>query len=216
MHKKLPIFVLILFTILFTVHEMSLYAQEPEAGQSTSPPQPQQKNSDISFNFDDEDVFSAIQTIFGDILKVNYIIDPQVKGRVNLRTVTPVAKENVLPLMKTILKLNGIGILEENNLYKIVRISEISKEQIKPHVFVFPVQNSNAKHVASVLQQILLGIKPAAPVKPAAITQETQSSAPQPQVSGEQTGGDALVSGVTKIFHDEITNTIIILSTPED
>lgn len=210
--KALHCFLLIIPCFFLLASHFSLaYAQEAS-------PEEHVKKDEFSFNFDDEDVFSAIQIIFGDILKVNYIIDPQVKGRVNLRTVTPVAKEDILPLMKTILKLNGIGIIEEENLYRIVRISEISKEKTKPHVFVFPVQNSNAKHVASVLQQILLGIKPAAPapVKSADIIYEKQSSALQPQVSVEQTGGEAIVSDVTKIFHDEITNTIIILSTPED
>ena len=42
-----------------------------------------------SFFFDDADVFEVIQTVFGEVLRVNYIIDPQVKGRVNFRTTTP-------------------------------------------------------------------------------------------------------------------------------
>ena len=36
----------------------------------------------ISLNFDDADVFSVIQTVFGDILRVNYVVDPRIKGRV--------------------------------------------------------------------------------------------------------------------------------------
>lgn len=210
--KALHCFLLLasLFLLLTSLFS-SVYAQETSAEQLI-------KKDEFSFNFDDEDIYSAIQIIFGDILKVNYVIDPQVKGRVNLRTVTPVARKDILPLMETILKLNGIGVLEENNLYRIVPLSDISKGLIRPKVFVFPVQNSSAKHVASVLQQILLGIKPSAPpsVKSVAVTEETQSSPPQPQAAVEQRGGDAVVSDVTKIFHDEVTNTIIILSTQDD
>lgn len=209
----------IFYFSFFTFHFSLIYAQEPERQNSSAlkseiRSEPANlKKDEFSFNFDDEDVFSVIQTIFGDILKVNYIIDPQVKGRVNLRTVTPVAKESILPLMEIILRLNGIGIVEANNLYRIVHISGISKEPIKPQVFVYPVQNSKAKNVASLLQQILLGMKPST---------ETQSSLPgqtgntQPQASIIQTGGEALVSNVTRIFPDEITNTIIILATSED
>jgi len=39
----------------------------------------------ISLNFDDADIYSVIQTVFSEILKVNYIIDPKVKGRVTFR-----------------------------------------------------------------------------------------------------------------------------------
>ena len=34
----------------------------------------------VSFNFDDADVYSVIQTIFGEALKVNYVIDPGSKA----------------------------------------------------------------------------------------------------------------------------------------
>jgi general secretion pathway protein D len=271
----------------------------------------------VSFNFDDADVFSVIQTIFGDVLKVNYIVDPNVKGRVNFRSVAPVAKEDVLPLMEVILRLNGIGIVEESGLYRIVPISDISKEpapvgigresekveisgkallqvipikyvqssemvrvltpflskdalivdvpkgnyiivvdtdanvkrllelvkvfdseQLKlvtPQIFVYPVQNSKATDVASLLQQIFLGAKPTPAAKtptPAAGTPtsaaRTPTSAaktptpaaaratPQPQTSAGGEGGESLVSEITKIFPDEVTNSIIILATPED
>ncbi|MGZ6231240.1 MAG: hypothetical protein ACXWMO_10795, partial [Syntrophales bacterium] len=34
----------------------------------------------ISLNFDDADIYSVIQTVFSEILKFSYIIDPRVKG----------------------------------------------------------------------------------------------------------------------------------------
>lgn len=287
------LFILLFFTL---INYSLLYAKEPQ-------PETRSKSATVekdkfTFFFDDGDVFSAIQTIFGDILKVNYIIDPQVKGRVNLRTVTPVAKEDILPLMEVILRLNGIGIIEENNLYRIVPISGISKEptdvsigrdpekiqitgkaliqvvplnyiqssdlikvltpfisnsasiidvpksnhivlidtdanvkrllkligffdseyikQIKPQVFVYPVQNSKAKDIASLLQQIFLNAEPSAAVKSSDVNEKTQSLTPQPLASVKQTAGETLVSDFTKIFPDEITNSIIILAQPDD
>ncbi len=265
------------------------------------------KRGDVSFNFDDADVYSVIQTIFGDVLRVNYIVDPSVKGRVTFRSVAPVTREEVMPLMEVILRLNGIGIVEEGGLYRIVPIADISKEpapvnlgrepervqitgkalvqvvpvryiqstemvrvltpflsknaviidvpksnyiiisdtdanvkrllqlvdvfdseklkQVTPQVFVYAVQNSKAKDVASLLQQIFLGAKaqtaakPAAtPAKPAAAGQPplAPQQQSQPQVSMGHAGTDALISESTKIIPDEITNSVIILATPED
>jgi type II secretory pathway component GspD/PulD (secretin) len=95
-----------------------------------SPPAPTQtpRRGQYTLNFDDADVYSVIQTIFSEILKVNYIIDPRVKGRVTFRAIAPVPVENVLPLMEVILRLNGIGIVEDSGLYRIVPIGDISKE----------------------------------------------------------------------------------------
>lgn len=82
----------------------------------------------VVLNFDDADVYEVIQTIFGQVLKVNYIVDPRVKGRVTFRSIAPVAQKNVLPIMEVILRLNGIAVVEESDLYRIILINDISKE----------------------------------------------------------------------------------------
>jgi len=111
-------------------------AQTPPASR-VQPPRPaavqRPGTGRISLNFDDADVFSVIQTIFGEILRVNYIVDQRVKGRVTFRSVAPVTIDQVLPVMETILRLNGIGVVEESGLYRIVPIGDVAKEpaQIK-------------------------------------------------------------------------------------
>lgn len=93
--------------------------------------QPQQKApATVSFFFDDADIFEVVQTVFGDILKANYLIDPQVKGRVNFRTVTPIPKEEVLSVVEIIFRLNGIGFVEEGGLYRIIPLADVSKELV--------------------------------------------------------------------------------------
>ncbi len=283
----------------------------PEAQAQISRPAP--KRGEISFNFDDADVYSVIQTIFGGVLRYNYIIDPKVKGRVNFRSVAPVAKEDVLPLMEVILRLNGIGIIEEGGLYRIIPIADMAREpstvaigrtpeaipltgkgllqvvpvkyftstemvrvltpfmsanavivdvpkinylilvdtdanikrllqlveifdseqlkQIKPQVFVYPVQNCKAKDLANLLQQIFLGAKPAArpttptpttpttpttPIRPGTAQAQPTATTPAQITIGPGVPGEALVSEITKIFSDEVTNSLIILATPED
>jgi type II secretory pathway component GspD/PulD (secretin) len=274
-------------------------AKPPEAkGEVPSKPPEKKPTADISFFFDDADVYEVIQTVFGEVLKVNYIVDPKIKGRVNFRTTTPIPKAEVLPVMEIILRLNGIGVVEESGLYRIISISDIPKEpapirfgrdpesvelkglsivqvvqlqyissaeilkiltpllsqggaiievppsfiiiadtdanvkrllhvveifdserlkMAKPQVFVYPVQNGKAKDVATMLQQIFLGQKPATPT-PAKTTTPARTPSPTPSTpltaGGE--GGEAIVSEETRIFADEVTNTIIILATPED
>jgi type II secretory pathway component GspD/PulD (secretin) len=263
----------------------------------------------VSFFFDDADIFEVVQTIFADVLKVNYIIDPQVKGRVNFRTVTPIPKDEVLAVMEIIFRLNGIGFVEESGLYRIIPLSEVSKELVysqigktpekvaiemfafknlelkeampdienalglqlqggtvrilpifrlnslvvvassqqqldyirqwivvfdkmfavaKPKIFVYPLQNSKADHIASLLQSIFSGTAAApshsqsstspAPAKTTATAApaQPQSAAPKTGASTAVVGGGGFVSPETKAFADEITNSLIILATPSD
>jgi len=260
----------------------------------------------VSFFFDDVDMFEVIQSVFGDVLKVNYIIDSGVKGRVNFRTVSPIPKSEVLSVMETILRLNGVGFVEEHGLYRIVPIDVVpgeriysqvgiepgsvamelitfknldikysmqeienatgvtvngakvrvlpvdrlngilvvasTKEQLeyvrkwveafdaffegsRPEVFVYPVQNSKAKDVVGVLQQIFLGKSTVSsvPEKESPQTTAAGKTSAQPaavskvsRTTSSLSGGQALVSDITRIFPDEIANTIIIYATPKD
>jgi len=264
----------------------------------------------VTLNFDDADVFTIIQTIFGNVLRANYVVDPRIKGRVTFRAVAPVPIENVLPLMEVILRLNGIGVVDESGLYRLVPIGDISKEpspvsygrdpekiqvkgkallqvvpviyvqsadvlklitpfassnavlidvpkgnQIiivdtdanikrmlklveifdnerlqkkKPQVFVYQVQNSKAKDIAQVLQQTFLDGRTStgAPVS-SGTGAGTQTALPPAGTGGASgasqgahyqisTGTQILISDFTKFIPDEVTNSIIILSTPDE
>ncbi len=186
------------------------------------PPQPATERAGVRFNFDDADLFEVIQTVFGDILKVNYMVDPRVRGRVNFRTVTPVSKEDVLPIMGVLLKMNGAGFVEEHGLYRILPISEIPGTA--PKVFVYPLQNTNAKHVATLLQSIFTGVAaPAAPGRfipqapvPGGGPAPAATAAPRPEGAGFAEGAGGLLSAQTKVYADEITNSLVVLAAPDD
>jgi len=273
----------------------------------------------VSLNFDDADIYSVILTVFSEVLKVNYIIDPRVKGRVTFRSIAPVPYDNVLPLMEVILRLNGVAVVEENNLYRLIPITDLAREpsainfgrnaekviikgkallqvvpiehlpsseivklvtpfvstsavivdvpktnhiiivdtdaNVKrllqlinifdteqqkrkgPQVFVYHVQNSKAKDIGTLLQQIFLGAKQTAEKGSPQVyqgdkgaSQMSPSTQPFPdkgasqmpsstqtlQSQGKSGVTEGVVSDLVKIFADEILNAIIILGTPED
>jgi type II secretory pathway component GspD/PulD (secretin) len=195
---------------------------EPARPQPPSAQTPATRGGQFTLNFDDADVYAVIQTVFGEILKVNYAVDPRVKGRVTFRAIAPIPAEKVLPLMEVILKLNGIGIVEEGGLYRIVPISDTQR---RPQLFVYPVQNNKAKDIAALLQQIFMGRKGGVADRSPAPGKLGQAGAPSPELapgpsqvrpSVMPSGEDAIVSESVKIIADEVTNTIIVLSTPED
>jgi len=129
------IFLLFLSLVLFS------FAAAADAGVTSAPPGQvpvgrgaQPAGGPVSFFFDDADIFEVVQTVFGDILKVNYLIDQRVKGKVNFRTITPIPREEILPVMETILRINGIGFVEEKGLYRIVPLNEVSRELVYSQV----------------------------------------------------------------------------------
>ncbi len=279
---------------------------EPEKKLPKAPPIRTAAGS-VTFFFDDADIFEVAHTVFGEVLKVNYIIDPRVKGRVTFRTVTPIPRDEVLPIMEIILRLNGIGFVEEQGLYRIVPLTEVPKELVyaqvgkepdkvaielftfknvnikdsmtdienaigltvkggtvrvlpiyrlnalmviastkeqmdyvrkwvnafdgmfavaRPKIFVYPLQNSKATHIASLLQSIFSGggaapspTTPTAPTKTTPTTTTTATStttAPKTGPAAAATGTGFLVSPDTRVFADEIANSLIILAISAD
>lgn len=68
----------------------------------------------ILLNFDNADIYEVIQ-ILGDALGLNYIIDPQVKGVVNIRSARKVPTEKLFPIFQKILHMNGLDIRNEGS-----------------------------------------------------------------------------------------------------
>jgi len=295
---------------------------EPKKQQAMKQAPQASSGAPVSFFFDDADILDVIQTVFADILKVNYVIDQKVKGRVTFRTVTPIPREEVLSIIAIVLRLNGAGFVEEKGLYRILPLDEVPNELVyaqegkepekvaielftfknlnlkesmediekaiglasqsgkirvipefklnsilvvtsskelmeyvrkwmtafdtmfayaRPKIMVYPLQNSKAAHVASMLQSILSGgtggtggaAPSAAPSAAQRPPQAGQAGAPGAPAAGApgaaaasqapKTGAAATVSGTgflvtenTKIFADELNNTLVILATPAD
>ncbi len=149
-----------------------------------------------------------------------------------IRVLTPFLSTNAV--MVDVPKINYIIIVDTDaNVKRLLQLVEVfdseQLKQIKPQVFVYPVRNGKAKDVAALLQQIFLGAaKTPTPSRPATTparptgtyptpSQPSPAPAPSPQISlGPTAGGEALVLDITRIIPDEVTNTIVILATPDD
>jgi general secretion pathway protein D len=75
---------------------------------------------DISLNFADTDIREVVAQILGNILRVNYAIDPSVHGTATLRTVTPLSRSQLVPTLEALLAQNGAALVRDGNLYRVV------------------------------------------------------------------------------------------------
>jgi general secretion pathway protein D len=85
----------------------------------------------LVFNFDNADLYEVIR-VMAEILKINYIIDPTVKGIVNIHTSGQISTEDTLAIFQSILKLNGATAVKKDNLYEIVPFGDAKKLYIPP------------------------------------------------------------------------------------
>jgi general secretion pathway protein D len=107
----------------------------PPSTPATPPPSGRspevRKGPGVVFNFDNADIYEVIR-VMAEIMKINYIIDPRVKGVVNIHTAGQISAEEVFPIFQSILKLNGATAVKKENLYEIVPLMDAKKLFISP------------------------------------------------------------------------------------
>lgn len=80
---------------------------------------PAAKEGKYTLNFDDADLAEVAKVILGDTLKLNYVINPKVTGKVSLQTAKPLADDEMIPTLEMLLHMNGAVLIKSGSLYKI-------------------------------------------------------------------------------------------------
>lgn len=67
-------------------------------------------------------------------LKINYILDPRVKGTVTIYTYGDVRPVDLMQLLQTMLRMNGATMVQVGDLYRIIPIGQVSQMPLSPQV----------------------------------------------------------------------------------
>ncbi|MFQ1699181.1 type II secretion system secretin GspD [Loktanella agnita] len=145
--------------------------QQVQAGQGTIFPgrQPLLIDSDfvnaggertVSLNLVNVDVESAAAAILGELLQVNYVIDPGVQGTVNIRSSQPVSRTTAIEVFELALKQNNAVLIRRGDIFAIVPFSAdlsiaptTSRDVLPGYTLrVIPLRNIGAEEMAAILQ----------------------------------------------------------------
>ena len=82
------------------------------------------KGDGVEINFDGADVQTVAKYLLGDILQLNFVVDPRVQGNVTLASSGPIPRKDVLPAFESVLRMSNAAIVRSGNLVKIVPITD--------------------------------------------------------------------------------------------
>jgi len=92
---------------------------------------PEEGKQKIALDFEDADIKEVI-TALTEIIGINYIIDPKVKGKVNIHTSGDISVEDILPILETIFEINNVAAVKVGNIYKIIPVKDAKKQPLIP------------------------------------------------------------------------------------
>ncbi|WP_232199421.1 type II secretion system secretin GspD [Thioalkalivibrio thiocyanodenitrificans] len=78
------------------------------------------RTGDITLNFEGADLQEVVHFILGKLLEENYVVDPGVSGNVTMQTSSPLPREDLLPTLESLLRLNGATLVTgDDGLYQV-------------------------------------------------------------------------------------------------
>jgi general secretion pathway protein D len=85
--------------------------------------QPGRANT-VNVNFENADIKTVAHAILGDVLGVNYTVDPRVTGSISLSSRRPVPRAQLMVLLESALRAQGAVIIEQDGVYRIIPANE--------------------------------------------------------------------------------------------
>lgn len=83
---------------------------------------------DITLNFVDTDVREVLPRVLGDVLHLNFTIDPKVQATVTIQTSRPLRQQDVLPALQEALRASGLTLVKTaSGVYRLVSSDEAAR-----------------------------------------------------------------------------------------
>jgi general secretion pathway protein D len=142
----------------------------PTAQPSSAPPVPAgQRGRFVVLNFDNADIETVVHAA-SEIVGFNYVLAPDVRGKVTVQTSGRIPLEDVYGVLLAILEVHGFTAVKSGSLYKIVRI-EGARERALPTIVggdpdpnrvgdevitqIVPVRYSSVTDLSSLLRPLI-------------------------------------------------------------
>src|SRR5207247_10528680 len=90
--------------------------RDPEMRSASLQPAAFLKGDGVEMNFDGADVQTVAKTLLGDILQLNFVVDPRVPGTVTLASAGPIPRKDVLPALECALRMSNAATARSGNV----------------------------------------------------------------------------------------------------
>lgn len=140
-------------------------ATEPDIAKATT-----SADGDVKLNFQSANLVEVVKVILGDMLETNYTVDPNVGGAVSMQTTNPLSRDDLIPTLELLLRMNNAALIVDQGLYRVVPLSTALAETRAPQlgdssvalppgfsVKIIPLRYVGAEEMAQILDPFVKG-----------------------------------------------------------
>jgi len=149
------------------IDELYLGGGRPVSANAPQPPRGPRATGDITLDFRDADIQEVARVILGDLMRANYVIDPDVTGPVTLQTGRPINKAALLPALEAALDGRGARVVMFGSIYRVTKnpgVAGVAAGGLRvgtgaaaegAGLRIFPLEFIAAEEMAKILQPML-------------------------------------------------------------
>lgn len=123
----------------------------------------QTPNPGISLMFDNADIYDVLKVVMGDALKLDYVIDPSVQGRITLKSSGAVSMADIYSVLETALSTSNVAIVKQDKIYRVTKDANAVREKLpsmgvgpaSPVMQIIPVKFVQASQLANTIRSFL-------------------------------------------------------------
>jgi general secretion pathway protein D len=114
-----------------------------------------------SLNFDEADLGEVAKVVLSDILGESYVLSPKVTGKVTLQTTDPLTKEELLPTLEMVLRMNNAALVKDGRIYHIeptadaLFTSDLTARAAGYQTRVIPIKNVAVQDIADIIKPLV-------------------------------------------------------------
>ncbi|MEC7640767.1 MAG: type II secretion system secretin GspD [Nitrospinota bacterium] len=126
------------------------------------------KAKHITLNFEDTDINDVITT-FSELLKIDYIIEGSVSGKVTLQTFNKIPVRDLYSVLEQILALHNVTVVKSGNFYRFLPVTNAVKKplsilygtdaQVPPHerlvIQIIPLRHISVESMKKIISPLL-------------------------------------------------------------
>ncbi len=123
----------------------------------------QTPNPGISLMFDNADIYDVLKVVLGDALKLDYVIDPSVQGRITLKSSGAVSLADIYSVLEVALATSNVAIVKQDKIYRVTKDTNAVREKLptlgtgpaSPVMQIIPVKFVQASQLANTIRSFL-------------------------------------------------------------
>ncbi|WP_078119539.1 type II secretion system secretin GspD [Thiosocius teredinicola] len=129
-----------------------------------------QQDGDVKLNFQNANLLEVIKVILGDMLEVNYTVDPTIQGTVSMQTTRALHRDDLIPTLEMLLRMNNAALIQVDGAFRVVPLANAFAEVRSPQlgdsglalptgysVRVVPLRYVAAEEMAQILNPFVTG-----------------------------------------------------------